>query len=216
MAQELKIQTPTPPMTPATAQASRMTYEEFLDWADEDTWAEWVDGEVILMSPASDPHQDLLGFLSSLLRHFVEAHGLGRVLIAPFQMKLSVRPSGREPDLIFIAKEHLDRLKKTYLDGPADLAIEIVSTDSRSRDRGEKFYEYEQAAMPEYWMLDRSRRQAEFYQLGENGTYQRMNVGDDGNFRSHVIKGLWLRVDWLWQDPLPTLMSVLKEWGLVK
>ena len=94
MAQELKIQTPTPPMTPATAQASRMTYEEFLEWADEDTWAEWVDGEVIILSPASDPHQDLLGFLSSLLRHFVEAHELGRVLIAPFQMKLSVRPSG--------------------------------------------------------------------------------------------------------------------------
>ena len=216
MAQELKIQTPTPPMTPTTAQASRMTYEEFLEWADEDTWAEWVDGEVIILSPASDPHQDLLGFLSSLLRHFVEAHELGRVLIAPFQMKLSVRPSGREPDLIFIAKEHLDRLKKTYLDGPADLAIEIVSTDSRSRDRGEKFYEYEQAAVPEYGMLDRSRRQAEFYQLGENETYQRMNVGDDGVFRSHVIKGLWLKVDWLWQDPLPTLMSVLKEWGFVK
>jgi hypothetical protein len=30
-----------------------------------------------------------------------------------------------------------------------------------------------------------------------------------------VIEGLWLKVDWLWQDPLPTLMSVLKEWGLV-
>jgi hypothetical protein len=23
-----------------------MTYEELLAWADEDTWAEWVDGEV--------------------------------------------------------------------------------------------------------------------------------------------------------------------------
>jgi len=215
MAQELKIQTSTPPVTPPSAPPARMTYEEFLDWADEDTWAEWVDGEVILMSPASDPHQDLLGFLSSLLRHFVEAHGLGRVLIAPFQMKLSARPSGREPDLIFIAKEHLDRLKRTYLDGPADLAIEIVSTDSRSRDRGEKFYEYEQASVLEYWMLDRSRRQGEFYELGENRTYQRMDVGADGIFRSRVIEGLWLRVDWLWQDPLPTLMSVLKEWGLV-
>ncbi len=203
-------------MTPTTAQASRMTYEEFLEWVDENTWAEWVDGEVIILSPASDPHQDLLGFLSSLLRYFVEAHELGRVLIAPFQMKLSVRPSGREPDLIFIAKEHFDRLKKTYLDGPADLAIEIVRTDSRSRDRGEKFYEYEQAGVPEYWMLDRSRRQAEFYHLGENGTYQRMNLGDDGIFRSREIEGLWLKVDWLWQDPLPMLMSVLKEWGLVK
>ncbi|HDN80831.1 MAG TPA: Uma2 family endonuclease, partial [Chloroflexi bacterium] len=29
-----------------------MTYEEFLDWADEDTLAEWVDGEVVMYSPA--------------------------------------------------------------------------------------------------------------------------------------------------------------------
>lgn len=32
---------------------SGMTYQEFLDWLDEDTRAEWVDGQVILMSPAS-------------------------------------------------------------------------------------------------------------------------------------------------------------------
>src|SRR5437016_3075362 len=214
MAQELKTQTPTPPLSPIPP--ARMTFEEFLEWTDEDTFAEWVDGEVIILSPASKQHQSLNKFLTMILGAFIEARDLGELLFAPFLMKLSTRPSGREPDLIFIAKEHLDRLKKTYLDGPADLAIEIVSTDSRSRDRGEKFYEYEQAAVPEYWMLDRSRRQAEFYQLGENGTYQRMNVGDDGIFRSHVIKGIWLNGDWLWQDPLPTLMSALKEWGLVK
>ncbi len=30
-----------------------MTYAEFLDWADEDTLAEWVNGKVIMTSPAS-------------------------------------------------------------------------------------------------------------------------------------------------------------------
>ena len=33
-----------------------MTYEQFLNWMDEDTRAEWVDGQVILMSPASYVH----------------------------------------------------------------------------------------------------------------------------------------------------------------
>ncbi len=28
-----------------------MSYEAFLEWADEDTPAEWVDGKVFLMSP---------------------------------------------------------------------------------------------------------------------------------------------------------------------
>jgi len=216
MAQELKIQTSTPSMTPTAAPPPRMTYEEFLEWADEDTWAEWVDGEVILLSPVSKRHQSLAGFLVALLSHFTEAKGLGQVLFAPFQMKLSTRPSGREPDLLFIAKEHLDRLKNTYLDGPADLVIEIVSPESQARDRGEKFYEYEKAGVPEYWMLDQLRQQAEFYELGEDGRYQRIEIGDEGIFRSTVIEGLWLKVDWLWQDPLPTLMSVLKEWGFVK
>ena len=34
-------------------------------------------------------------------------------------------------------------LKKTHLDGPADLVVGIISEESRLRDRGEKFAEYE-------------------------------------------------------------------------
>ena len=47
---------PEPPARP------KMTYEEFLAWADEDTLAEWVDGEVVMTSPASNRHQDLTAF----------------------------------------------------------------------------------------------------------------------------------------------------------
>lgn len=68
----------------------RMTEEEFLAWCDQDTRAEWVDGEVVMMAPVSDPHSDLVGWLGSLLRIFVEltpsccrgfdcaSHGCGR------------------------------------------------------------------------------------------------------------------------------------------
>ena len=35
----------------------KMSYEEFLDWADEDTHAEWVDGEVIVFTPVKEIHQ---------------------------------------------------------------------------------------------------------------------------------------------------------------
>jgi len=211
MAQELETQTPTPLVAPAPP---RMTYEEFLDWADG-TRAEWVDGEVIVMSPASDPHQSLMAFLGALLLHFVEAKQLGRIFLPPFQMRLKTRPSGREPDLLFISKDNLGSLTHTYLDGPANLVVEIVSPDSQSRDRGDKFYEYEAAGIAEYWILDQTRRRSEFYHLDE-GAYRLIEPGVDGVFRSLVIEGLWLKVDWLWQDPLPTLMSVLKEWGLVK
>jgi Uma2 family endonuclease len=197
------------------ARPARMSYEEFLARADEDTRAEWVDGEVIVMSPASDRHQDLVRFLTSLLSFAVEAHNLGVIRPAPFQMKTGPDLPGREPDLLFIARSHLDRLKENHLDGPADLVIEVISPESRSRDRGEKFYEYEQGGVREYWLIDPQRKRAEFYSLGKGSIYLPVSVGEDGLFRSAVLKGLELQVDWFWQEPLPPLLTVLKAWGLV-
>ena len=193
----------------APSQPVHMSYEEFLDWADEDTLAEWVEGEVIMTSPASEPHQNLVGFLSSVLRTFVEQHELGQLLVAPFQMKLET--SGREPDLLFIGSDRLDRVHRTYLDGPADLAIEIVSPESAGRDRGEKYYEYEAAGIPEYWLLDPQTARAEFYQLGPEGQYRLVAPDTEGLYRSVVLPGFWLRVDWLWQQPLPRVLDVLRE-----
>ena len=193
----------------------RMTYEEFLDWADEDTWAEWVDGEVIILSPASLLHQALDTFLLSVLTFFVSFRDLGIVLGPPFQMKTGPDLPGREPDIIFIAREHLDRLKDVFLDGPADLVVEIVSRDSRTRDSRDKLREYQEGGLPEYWMVDPDRQQARFYQLGEDGIYHLVSPDENGIYRSAVLKGLRLKVDWLWQKPLPRLPGVLKELGLI-
>jgi Uma2 family endonuclease len=186
-------------------------YEEFLARADEDTLAEWVQGEVRPYSPASRSHQDIAGFLYAILRTYVELHHLGVVLLAPFQMKLS--RSGREPDVLFVAQEHLHRLHPTHLEGPADLVIEIVSPESAPRDRGEKFYEYQEAGIPEYWLIDPQSQWAEFYQRDERGRFQHAPLDPQGIYRSRVIPGFWLRVDWLWQDPLPPVDVILLEIG---
>ena len=66
-----------------------MSYEQFLDWADEDTLAEWVDGVVEMTSPASVIHQDIAVFLSTVVNSYVEAFDLGKVIPPPFQMKLA-------------------------------------------------------------------------------------------------------------------------------
>ena len=188
----------------------RMTYNEFLDWADEDTLAEWVDGEVVMTSPASNKHQDISGFLESVMRSFVQVHNLGTVRSAPFQMKLE--NSGREPDLVFVAAEHLDRLKDTYLDGPADLAVEIVSPESVERDRGTKFYEYARGGVPEYWLIDPQVQWVEFYRLA-GVHYRPAFSGDEGVYHSEAMDGFWLRVEWLWQESLPAVEDVLLEVG---
>lgn len=200
---EVIMAAPEPPAKP------KMTYAKFLAWADEDTLAEWVDGEVVMTSPASDRHQDLARFLTVGLSNFVEMRGLGVIRPAPFQMKLP--DSGREPDLIFVAAQHMERLRNTYLDGPADLAIEVLSPESASRDRGEKFYEYARGGVPEYWLIDPLRKWAEFYRLGEFGLYEPIFSGREGIFHSEVLPGFWLRVEWLWQEPLPNSLRVLGE-----
>lgn len=72
-----------------------MTYEHFLDAIDEDTLAEWVDGRVIMASPASRRHQEIAELLFMMLSTFAKVHASGVVISPPFQMKLA--RSGREP-----------------------------------------------------------------------------------------------------------------------
>ena len=195
--------------------ARGMSYAEFLDWCDEDTLAEWVDGEVIMTSPASLAHQTLVGFLLKILGTYAEQRELGQVIAAPFQMKTGPDLPGREPDLLFIGRENLGRLESVYLDGPADLAIEVVSRGSRLRDRGEKLAEYEMGGVREYWVLDPEEQRADFYVLAADGRYERRRTDEDGIYPSEVIAGFRLREAWLWQQPLPKALSALKELGVV-
>ena len=54
-----------------------MTYAEFLDWAEEDTLAEWVNGKIITTSPASLRHQLIAQFLARVLAGYVEVGAPG-------------------------------------------------------------------------------------------------------------------------------------------
>lgn len=188
-----------------------ISFEEFLAWLDEGVRAEWVDGRIILMSPSRAEHQLLSGFIYRLLAHFLEMRPLGLLLFAPFLMRLPSRPSGREPDLLFLSEAHMDRFRETYIDGPADLVIEIVSPDSDERDRGEKFVEYEAAGIPEYWLLDPLRQDYLFYVLDGDGRYRRAALDADGYFHSTALAGFRLKVDWLTQRPLPAVGPLLRE-----
>ena len=196
---------PTPP---------HMTFEEYLASGDEPIMSEWVDGEVIFMSPASAKHQRLGSLLLQTLGLYVETHKLGEVFYAPFVMKIESAKSGREPDLLFVSRERAHLIEKTYLNGPADLVVEIVSPESVERDRKEKFAEYEAAGIKEYWLIDPDRQTAEFYELGADGRYRAAATETDGIYRSQVINGFFIRTAWLWQTPLPTL-DALRELKLI-
>ena len=199
---------------PASSDAPpRITYEEFLERYDG-VHAEWVDGEVELMSPVSDLHQEVSGFLLRVIAEFVEVHQLGKVRYENFQMKLITTPRGREPDILFIANRNLYQMRQNFLDGPADLVVEIVSPDSVERDRVRKSAEYQGGGVQEYWLIDPVMREANFFLLDEAGIYRFVPMDAQGIYHSSALEGFWLRVDWLWQSPPPPMNAVRRELGL--
>lgn len=197
--------------THTDVQSLKTSFEEFLS-DDTHTHAEWVQGEVLLMSPASDRHQNISGFLESILRIFVESNNLGIIRSAPFLMRINEH-TAREPDLLFLSKEHQERLTSTYLNGPANLVIEIVSPESLTRDRDDKYFEYEQAGVPEYWLIDPIHQQAKFFQM-KDGNYQAIQL-QNNIYVSKTLPNFWLNETWLWQDPLPNILDILKQLKLV-
>jgi Uma2 family endonuclease len=190
----------------------RMTYAEYLAWAGEDVHAEWVNGEVIVQRPPKRPHQQLVAFLNQIVGLFVAMFNLGSLEIAPFEVRLAPDGPSREPDLVFLARSHLDRLTPERITGAPDLIIEVVSDDSVQRDRVDKFEEYQAAGVPEYWVIDNrpERRQAFFYQLTPAGQYQQVMPDADGVYHSSVLPGFWLRLEWLWETE-PDVFRALGE-----
>ncbi|HFD40893.1 MAG TPA: Uma2 family endonuclease [Anaerolineae bacterium] len=190
-----------------------MTEDEFVAWCNEDVRAEYVDGEVIVHSPVSTRHSDLAGFLGSLLRLFVERHQIGKVLGPEIQVRL--RPGVRRvPDLLFLSAERLEQVAPNHIEGAPDLMVEIVSPESVSRDWRDKFLEYQAAGVAEYWVIDPDHRRAEFYALDDQGAYRLLPI-EEGIVRSQAVAGFWLRPEWLWEEPLPSVLDVARQLGVI-
>jgi Uma2 family endonuclease len=200
-------------MTQAQRKSDWISYEDFLASA-EGVRAEWVDGEILYMSPQTDRHLLISGFLFSALRGYVRLKGLGgRVMQAGFQVRLNAR-RGREPDVSYVTAENMGRLTRTFVDGPVDLAVEVISPDSRVRDRVDKPREYAAAGVREYWLIDPDAETIEVFRLGADGRYQAVALGDPARVTSEIIPGLWIDPVWMWADD-PDEFVAYREWGLI-
>jgi Uma2 family endonuclease len=166
---------------------------------------------VIIHMPAKPDHQRVVDFLNRLLGLFVQLFKLGEVYSAPISMRVLPNERAREPDLLFIASEHQHLLTEKELAGPADLAIEIISDTSIGRDRADKFYEYQEAGVREYWIIDPrpNKQRTDFYVLDAKGRYQPVPLDAD-IYRSTILPNFWLREDWLWADE-PNALAALTE-----
>ena len=187
-----------------------MSFEEFLAHPHFDWPVEWVNGQVFRMAETNALHHVTVDFIKDVVESFVHTQDLGMVCSAPFQVRLP--RSSRCPDLSFISSTRLDTVKDAYILGGPDIVVEVLSPFSAAQDRGEKFFEYEQAQIREYWLIDPQRQWAEFYALNRLGRYQPSVVGDAGVFRSRTLRQFWLRLEWLWERPQPK--AILREMGI--
>ena len=187
-----------------------VSFEDYLS-AYDGVRAEWVDGRVFVMSPGNERQSDLSLWLAALIRYWADLHGLGRTYLPNYSVRLN-EAVAREPDVFFVRTEHLDRVRGTFVDGAPDLVVEVVSPSTRAVDRGIKYYEYEQAGVPDYWLVDPVRERVEAYRLNGRGTYDLVDPGAPPVLECDALPGLRIPVAWLWQEPLPPLHEVTDAW----
>ncbi|HEU0302654.1 MAG TPA: Uma2 family endonuclease, partial [Longimicrobium sp.] len=85
-----------------------LSFEDYLT-AYEGVHAEWVDGQVHVMSPGNKRSSLLTRFLSSVIQRWAETHDLGETFVPPFGVHLD-DTHVREPDVFFVRAEKLDRV----------------------------------------------------------------------------------------------------------
>lgn len=196
---------------PVQADGLVMSFEEYLE-AYDGVHAEWVEGRVYVMSPGNERQSDLSLWLAALIRYWGDRHQLGRTYIPNYSVKLN-ETKAREPDVFFVRTEHLERVHGTFVEGAADLIVEVISPSTGGIDRGIKYYEYEEAGVTEYWLVDPLRERVEAYRLSVRGDYERVNLGEPEVLRSEVLTGMEIPVEWLWQTPLMPLHEVFDLWA---
>ena len=151
----------------AVAHYGPVLIEEILDepWVLEKTWTEeeylaletnrlveFVDGKLEILPMPDYQHNTAARKLANLFEEYAETHKPGVAVCAPFIMKVRGRKY-REPDVIFLFNENLDKFDNKFWTG-ADIAVEIVSPGGEKRDWHDKRADYARAGISEYWIID--------------------------------------------------------------
>ncbi|MEM1042896.1 MAG: Uma2 family endonuclease [Bacteroidota bacterium] len=163
--------------------------EHFLEALSPDEKSEFINGEVIVHSPARHRHNDVTARLVALLKPYVTLHDLGTVVAE--KALISLTRNDYEPDVCFFGREKTSEITPDTLRYPApDLVIEVLSPSTEVRDRGVKLEDYAAHGVAEYWLLDPDAETAEVYVLDEESeTYALRLKSDHGTLASVAVEG---------------------------
>ena len=186
----------------------RLTFDDFCAIVKDGEKADLIDGVIYMASPENTEANAIFMWLGTLMNCYVEEKDLGKVYGTRVAYRLDEH-NGPEPDIGFVKKSRLKHVRRGSVDGPPDLAVEIVSPGSVERDYEKKRRLYERTGVAEYWIIDEIEKKTTLLRLSKNGVYKEIPPRN-GIFRSKVMKGFWLRESWLWQERLPRPLKTLR------
>jgi Uma2 family endonuclease len=143
----------------------KMTARQFLELGEDPPGVrlELVDGE-IAVSPSPIPdHSYIVVTLGTILHVHIDERDLGQLFTDVDT--IFGEHDVRRPDLLFFRKGRLHLIGNKAMEGPPDLAVEIVSPSSVKTDRRDKFKLYAQGKVRNYWIVDPRMRTIEAYRL---------------------------------------------------
>ena len=111
-----------------------LTYDDLCQTPDDGNRYEIIGGELIVSPSPNLSHQDVLGYLHGTLWSYLQSHPIGKVVLAPFDVRLSPHDIV-EPDMLFIRQDRLDLLESgRYAMGSPDLVVEVISPSSHKTE----------------------------------------------------------------------------------
>ncbi len=141
-------------------------YLHFLDEVAETRKSEWIDGKLVVQSPASKNHLSVSKRLTRLMSSHADRYDLGYVAFEKALINLDEGIQNFEPDIVFFNKKKVEAMSSTtsMFEAP-DFVVEILSKGTTKNDRGVKFINYEKFGVSEYWIVDPKLKTIEQYIL---------------------------------------------------
>lgn len=177
---------------------SGLTYADYCGLPDDGLRYEIVDGWLFSEPSPRRAHQEVTGNLYVMLRAHVDAPGLGKVFIAPFDVILD-QDTVVVPDLVFVARDRLGIVAERGVEGAPDLVVEVLSPGTARRDRVRKLNAYARHGVRHYWLMDPEARTLEAFDLAEGAYRLAAAVGGDEAFRPGLFPGLVISLGELWR-----------------
>ncbi|MCS7264152.1 MAG: Uma2 family endonuclease [Armatimonadetes bacterium] len=155
-----------------TLTRKKMTLAEFLALPEDDTSPvkyELEFGELVEVTRPAWEHNELAHELEHIIRSYVRAKKLGRVSGDILVVLDEEKDLSYAPDIVFVATEHLDRIREGRVYGPPDLVVEILSPSTAYRDIGKKKRIYHAYKVQWYWLVDMDRQTIEEHKWTSEG-----------------------------------------------